>query len=131
MSLLRTSKFSVIDFSAAHASAANGVKTAAEKAGNSSKIGRSAALPVSEDQMLSSPTRCEELLADLTSHGIQYTVHDHAAAFTVEEQASVVGHLPGVLTKNLFLKDKKFGFYLITVAAGSFKTVLFFSMIAL
>lgn len=131
MSLLRTSKFSVIHFSAAPASATNGAKTAAEKAGNSFKIGKSAALPVNEDQMLSSSTRCEELLADLTSHGIQYTVHGHAAAFTVEEQASVVGHLPGVLTKNLFLKDKKFGFYLITVAAGSFKTVLFFSMIAL
>lgn len=39
----------------------------------------------------------------------------HPAAFTVEEQAVHVGHLPGVLTKNLFLRDKKHGLFLVTV----------------
>eukprot|EP01031_Cornospumella_fuschlensis_P008280 gene8280-10211_t len=40
--------------------------------------------------------------------------HEHAAAFTVEEQAANVGHLPGALTKNLFLRDKKYGLFLVT-----------------
>lgn len=38
----------------------------------------------------------------------------HPAAFTVEEQAVHVGHLPGTLTKNLFLRDKKHGLFLVT-----------------
>ncbi|RYG65378.1 prolyl-tRNA synthetase associated domain-containing protein, partial [archaeon] len=40
--------------------------------------------------------------------------HQHEAAFTVEEQAVHVGHLPGALTKNLFLRDKKYGLFLVT-----------------
>jgi prolyl-tRNA synthetase len=46
---------------------------------------------------------------------IDCTVTTHEAAFTVEEQAVHVGHLPGTLTKNLFLRDKKHGLFLITV----------------
>lgn len=45
------------------------------------------------------------------------TTHEHQAAFTVEEQAQFVGHLPGTLTKNLFLRDKKYGLFLVTVLA--------------
>eukprot|EP00598_Pedospumella_elongata_P007497 CAMPEP_0184967480 /NCGR_PEP_ID=MMETSP1098-20130426/845_1 /TAXON_ID=89044 /ORGANISM="Spumella elongata, Strain CCAP 955/1" /LENGTH=701 /DNA_ID=CAMNT_0027488947 /DNA_START=46 /DNA_END=2151 /DNA_ORIENTATION=- len=41
----------------------------------------------------------------------------HEAAFTVEEQAQFVGSIPGTLTKNLFLRDKKHGLFLLTVLA--------------
>jgi prolyl-tRNA synthetase len=44
--------------------------------------------------------------------------HSHEAAFTVEEQAVHVGHLAGALTKNLFVKDKKYGMFLITTKAN-------------
>jgi prolyl-tRNA synthetase len=48
---------------------------------------------------------------------IAYENVDHEEAFTVEEQAKVVGHLPGMLTKNLVLKDKKEGIFLICAAS--------------
>lgn len=41
----------------------------------------------------------------------------HVAAFTVEEQAEHVSHIPGALTKNLVLKDKKHGIFMLTVKA--------------
>ena len=59
--------------------------------------------------------------------GIEYKLHQHAAAFTVEDQAKVVGHLPRAPTKNLFLKDKKHDFFLITNAAGTHPVVSFAS----
>ena len=43
--------------------------------------------------------------------------YQHDAAFTVEEQALHVGHLQGSLTKNLFLRDKKYGLFLVTTKA--------------
>jgi prolyl-tRNA synthetase len=52
-----------------------------------------------------------ELFGNLS---IPYTSHEHVAAYTVEEQAQHLSHLKGVLTKNLFIKDKKYGFFLIT-----------------
>ena len=59
------------------------------------------------------------LLSMLAELAVDHALHDHEAAFTVEEQARVVGHLPGALTKNLFLRDKKYGLFLITTAAGT------------
>lgn len=43
---------------------------------------------------------------------------DHVACYTVEEQAEHLSVIPGVLTKNLFVKDKKYGAFLITTAAS-------------
>jgi hypothetical protein len=93
MSVVKTSKFSVLNFGEAVAS--SDAKTAS-----------------------TSEPSTAGLLDALSAHGIKFSLHEHVAAFTVEEQAKVVGHLPGVLTKNLFIKDKKYGFYLITTAAG-------------
>ena len=56
----------------------------------------------------------EELYVTFKTLNLEYTVTDHVAAFTVEEQADAVGHIPGTLTKNLFLKDKKYGSFLVT-----------------
>lgn len=64
----------------------------------------------------SNETALQSMLAEL---GVEHVIHDHEAAFTVEEQAKVVGHLQGALTKNLFLRDKKYGLFLITAAAGT------------
>ena len=48
---------------------------------------------------------------------IESKTYQHDAAFTVEEQAVHVGHLNGSLTKNLFLRDKKYGLFLVTTKA--------------
>ena len=53
-------------------------------------------------------------VAKLTELGIASRTFSHAEAMTVEEQAAAVGSLPGALTRNLLLKDKKHGFFLVT-----------------
>lgn len=45
------------------------------------------------------------------------TTYEHQAAFTVQEQSEIVGKFPGTLTKNLFLRDKKHGLFLVTTKA--------------
>jgi len=52
--------------------------------------------------------KCKEL-------GLSQTTYAHAEAHTVEEQFAAVGHLDGMLTKNLVLKDKKHGTFVVTV----------------
>lgn len=56
----------------------------------------------------------EDVLSLLEKLSIDAATHVHAAAFTVEEQAVHVAHIEGTLTKNLFLRDKKYGLYLVT-----------------
>ncbi|CAN5354616.1 prolyl-tRNA synthetase associated domain-containing protein [soil metagenome] len=55
------------------------------------------------------------LLADLDTAGIAYTVHEHEAVFTVEESADLHERIPGAHTKNLFLKNGKDRFWLVTM----------------
>lgn len=43
-------------------------------------------------------------LLKLEELGQAYALYQHAEATTIEEQAAHVGHLPGVLTKNLLLR---------------------------
>jgi len=50
---------------------------------------------------LSSPERF------FTRHGIVVERHEHPAVMTVEESLRLVPPLPGIKTKNLFLRDKK------------------------
>lgn len=57
------------------------------------------------------------LMSSLEKLGISTATYEHEQAFTVEEQAVHVGKFPGVLTKNLFLRDKKHGLFLLTVLA--------------
>ncbi|WP_404710079.1 prolyl-tRNA synthetase associated domain-containing protein [Sphingomonas sp. MMS24-J13] len=57
------------------------------------------------------------LLAALDQLGIAYENVPHAAVFTVEESESLHRAIPGVHTKNLFLKDKNGRFFLVTVEA--------------
>jgi Ala-tRNA(Pro) deacylase len=57
-----------------------------------------------------------ELLAYLEGQGLRTQTVSHQAVFTVEESESVTAHIPGAHTKNLFLKDKKGRFYLVSAA---------------
>ncbi|WP_274426148.1 prolyl-tRNA synthetase associated domain-containing protein [Chelativorans sp. YIM 93263] len=61
------------------------------------------------------PKTPEELLSHLAKLGLEVAHHEHPPLFTVEESRSLRGTIPGGHTKNLFLKDKKKNFYLVTV----------------
>jgi Ala-tRNA(Pro) deacylase len=47
--------------------------------------------------------------------GIAWKTYEHAPVFTVEEAAGLYDGQPGCHTKNLFLKDKKDGLWLVTL----------------
>ncbi len=67
----------------------------------------------SEDSLPPAEAREAALMARLAALGISAVTHAHAPAFTVEQAASLRGELPGGHTKNLFLKDKKDGLWLV------------------
>lgn len=52
----------------------------------------------------------------MAGHGITFATHDHPAVFRVEEGLELKAAMPGVHTKNLFLKDKKHRLWLISAA---------------
>lgn len=57
----------------------------------------------------------QDLNARLDELGIDYTIHEHPAVFTVEEAKALRGSLEGAHIKNLFLRDKKRRIWLCTV----------------
>ncbi|XP_010272801.1 PREDICTED: prolyl-tRNA synthetase associated domain-containing protein 1 [Nelumbo nucifera] len=61
----------------------------------------------------------EQLLQRLQELQIDFAHYDHPVVLTVEAQAKYVGHLGGGLSKNLFLKDKKHRFYIVSALAGT------------
>jgi Ala-tRNA(Pro) deacylase len=54
----------------------------------------------------------DELLAYLESNGIEASTFEHPAVHTVEESKSLRGDIPGLHTKNLFLRDGKKNYFL-------------------
>ncbi|GAA0176056.1 hypothetical protein LIER_29117 [Lithospermum erythrorhizon] len=66
--------------------------------------------------MKESITGCskQELLNRLQVLQIHFSKYDHPVALTVEAQAKYVGHVKGALTKNLFFKDKKHRYYIVS-----------------
>lgn len=62
-------------------------------------------------------TRESTLYGRLRELGISWKTYEHQAVFTVEESSTVTDSLPGAHTKNLFLKDKKGGLWLVVVRA--------------
>lgn len=54
----------------------------------------------------------DELLAYLESNGIEVSTFHHPAVHTVEESKSLRGDIPGLHTKNLFLRDGKKNYFL-------------------
>jgi Ala-tRNA(Pro) deacylase len=55
----------------------------------------------------------EELLSYLEYHGIEAVTYEHPPVHTVEESQKLRGDVPGVHTKNLFLRDSKKAFFLV------------------
>jgi len=67
---------------------------------------------------LPAPETREAALYDrLQKLGIAWKTYEHPPVFTVEESSAITDALPGVHTKNLFLKDKKGGLWLAVVRA--------------
>ena len=56
----------------------------------------------------------DSLLAWMADRGLPQTTRDHPAVFTVDEGHTIKAAMPGVHTKNLFLKDKKSRLWLIS-----------------
>lgn len=54
-----------------------------------------------------------QLLRRLNELGIVHTTFEHPPVYTVEEAERHTGHLPGGHCKNLFLKDRKGGLWLL------------------
>ena len=68
----------------------------------------------------------DDLFAFLDGLGIAVTTKYHPPVYTVEESKALRDEIPGGHTKNLFLKDKKGRYFLLTVgedAAIDLKTV--------
>jgi len=57
--------------------------------------------------------RSEEVLSYLERHGIIAKTYEHAPVHTVDESRELRGNIPGVHTKNLFLRDSKKNFFLV------------------
>lgn len=61
------------------------------------------------------PKTRQDLLAFLDGLGIAHRTKDHAPVFTVAESVALRDEIPGGHTKNLFVKDKKDRYFLLTV----------------
>ena len=72
------------------------------------------------------PTSDRDLFAFLDGLGIKHATKTHEPVFTVAESVALRDEIPGGHTKNLFLKDKKDNYFLLTVeehAVVDLKTV--------
>ena len=61
------------------------------------------------------PKTPDELFAFLQKLGIEVRTESHPPLFTVADSQALRGEIPGGHTKNLFLKDKKDNFFIVTV----------------
>ena len=62
------------------------------------------------------PLTPDALLDLLAANGIPATTHTHPAVHTVAESQALRGDIPGAHTKNLFLRDGKKTYFLVTIA---------------
>jgi Ala-tRNA(Pro) deacylase len=62
-----------------------------------------------------SPSNSDDLLAGLRERGIAYTLFEHPPVLTVEAMMAVCGDITGAHTKNLFLRDNKKTYFLVTL----------------
>ena len=56
----------------------------------------------------------KKIIEILNQKGFDYDLHEHKALFTIEDSIKLRGEIKGSHTKNLFLKNKKDKFYLIS-----------------
>lgn len=59
------------------------------------------------------PASRDDLMQRLAALNIKTSTHDHPPVFTVQESSGLDRDIPGGHTKNLFLKDKKGGLFLV------------------
>ncbi|MGE6784403.1 prolyl-tRNA synthetase associated domain-containing protein [Ensifer adhaerens] len=74
----------------------------------------------------SQPKTAEDLFHFLDGLGIEHKTKNHEPVFTVAESVALRDEIPGGHTKNLFVKDKKDNYFLLTVeehATVDLKTV--------
>jgi len=62
--------------------------------------------------VLTNMRKSDELLKYLESHGISARTFEHPPVHTVEESRALRGDIPGIHTKNLFLRDGKKSYFL-------------------
>lgn len=62
------------------------------------------------------PLTPDALLAFLAANGIEATTYAHPAVHTVAQSQALRGDIPGAHTKNLFLRDGKKTYFLVTIA---------------
>lgn len=60
----------------------------------------------------------QKLLDSFKDHQIEYELHTHPPLFTVEDSDKLQVSLEGAHTKNLFLKDKKKKFFLVSILSA-------------
>lgn len=70
-----------------------------------------AGAPPSDPEAAAAEAAILDLLAEL---GVTPTITRHPPLFTVEDSQALRGELPGAHIKNMFMKDKKGGFWLVT-----------------
>jgi len=63
------------------------------------------------------PATAQQLFDELRRLGIPFRTVEHPPVFTVEEARETRGHLPGVHTKSLFLRDKRERMWLVVCLA--------------
>lgn len=59
----------------------------------------------------------KHILDYLNNHGIDFEVFDHPPLFTVDQAKDRDDKIPWTHTKNIFIRDKKKNYYLITLCA--------------
>ena len=57
----------------------------------------------------------DDLIKILNDHGFEYFIKEHEPLFTVEDSKLFRGQIEGAHSKNLFLKDAKANFFLISI----------------
>lgn len=61
------------------------------------------------------PSTPEELIAFLSANGLEATTYSHPPLHTVAESRELRGDIPGAHTKNLFLRDSKKNYFLVSI----------------
>jgi len=61
----------------------------------------------------------DDLIRILNDHGFEYFIKEHEPLFTVEDSKALRGQIEGAHSKNLFLKDAKENFFLISIEESS------------
>ncbi|WP_407529158.1 prolyl-tRNA synthetase associated domain-containing protein [Methylobacterium oryzisoli] len=61
------------------------------------------------------PFSSDDLLARLRERGVEAALHEHPPVLTVEAMLAHCGDIPGAHTKNLFLRDGRKAYFLVTL----------------